>query len=62
MGKEMVDAFRMFDVDDRVKVIVVTGGEEGSKGGRFFCPGADLNVGFDSRRGKEEGRGEYRDG
>jgi enoyl-CoA hydratase/carnithine racemase len=53
MGEEMVQCFRMFDVDDRVKAIVVTGQ------GKMFCPGADLNVGF--RRSKER-LDEHRDG
>jgi enoyl-CoA hydratase/carnithine racemase len=53
MGEEMVQCFRMFDVDDRVKAIVVTGQ------GKMFCPGADLNVGF--RRGRER-LDEHRDG
>jgi enoyl-CoA hydratase/carnithine racemase len=62
MGQEMVRAFEMFDTDDRIKVIVVTGGEEGSKGGRFFCVGADLNVGFERIRDEEEPKSDYRDG
>jgi enoyl-CoA hydratase/carnithine racemase len=61
MGQEMVDVFGKFDADDRIKVIVLTGGEEGSKGGRFFCVGADLNVGFERRRADGR-RGDYRDG
>jgi enoyl-CoA hydratase/carnithine racemase len=61
MGSELVEVFHMFDADDRVKVIVVTGGEEGSKGGRFFCVGADLNIGFERRR-TDGRRGDYRDG
>jgi enoyl-CoA hydratase/carnithine racemase len=61
MGQEIVHAFALFDADSRVKCIVVTGSEAGSKGGRFFCVGADLNVGFDRRR--TDGRmGDYRDG
>jgi enoyl-CoA hydratase/carnithine racemase len=55
MGDEMMRAFNMFDVDDRVKVIVVTGN------GRFFCPGADLNIGFGGR--KDSGQvANHRDG
>ena len=56
MMREIVSAYEMFAVDDRVKVIVLTGH------GRMFCAGADLEVGF--RRNGEEGVGErgHRDG
>ena len=54
MGDEMVRSFRMFDVDTRVKVIIVTAQ------GRFFCPGADLNVGFGGG-GHRERIDEHRD-
>ena len=54
MGDEMVRCFRMFDVDDRVKVIVVTGQ------GKMFCPGADLHIGFGV--GGKERLDERRDG
>jgi enoyl-CoA hydratase/carnithine racemase len=34
--------FPMFDVDERVKVIVLTGA------GKTFCAGADLDIGFNN--------------
>lgn len=37
---ELEKAFAMFDVDDRVRCIVVTGH------GKIFCAGADLELGF----------------
>jgi enoyl-CoA hydratase/carnithine racemase len=40
MREEMEAAYAMFDVDPRVKCIVVTGS------GRIFCAGADLGIGF----------------
>lgn len=51
--REMEHAFHLFDVDDRVKCIVVTGH------GRMFCAGADLDTGFVG--GEEENR-DHRDG
>ncbi|KXL49388.1 hypothetical protein M433DRAFT_65060 [Acidomyces richmondensis BFW] len=50
---EMEHAFQLFDVDDRVKCIVVTGH------GRMFCAGADLDTGF---VGGEEDTRDHRDG
>ena len=51
--RELETAIEMFDVDDRVKCIVITGH------GKMFCAGADLDVGFSS--GKEANR-DHRDG
>ncbi|KAI9820100.1 MAG: hypothetical protein M1832_003807 [Thelocarpon impressellum] len=40
MAADMVHAFSLFDIDDRVKAVVVTGD------GNMFCAGADLEVGL----------------
>lgn len=53
MMQEIEEAYAMFDVDDRVKCIVVTGT------GKIFCAGADLEVGF---IGGYEPVNEHRDG
>lgn len=53
MMEEMERAFAMFDVDDRVKAIVVTGD------GKMFCAGADLEMGLN---GGSEPVNEHRDG
>lgn len=45
--------YPMFDVDERVKVIVLTGA------GKMFCAGADLDVGF---IGGQERVMDHRDG
>jgi enoyl-CoA hydratase/carnithine racemase len=45
--------FPMFDVDERVKVIVLTGA------GKTFCAGADLEIGFNGGRDKTS---DHRDG
>lgn len=37
MMRELEHAFQLFDVDDRVKCVIVTGH------GRMFCAGADLD-------------------
>ncbi len=55
-GEMMLDlenAFRTFDVDERVKVIVLTGA------GKTFCAGADLDIGF---QGGKEKVIDHRDG
>ena len=40
MQEELAHVFSLFDVDDRVNCIVLTGA------GKMFCAGADLDVGF----------------
>lgn len=55
MEEELVRIFAMFDVDDRVRCVVLKGA------GKMFCAGADLDIGFNSQ--KETSReGEHRDG
>ena len=51
--RECEQALELFDVDDRVKCIVITGH------GKMFCAGADLDVGFSYD--KEQNR-DHRDG
>lgn len=53
MMLEIEEAYSMFSVDDRVRVIVVTGH------GRIFCAGADLEIGFSKT---DEPANEHRDG
>ncbi|KAK5131479.1 enoyl-CoA hydratase/isomerase family protein [Cryomyces antarcticus] len=53
MMAELEEAFALFDQDDRVKCIVVTGH------GKMFCAGADLDTGF---VGGEERIRSHRDG
>lgn len=43
MVAELEEAFQLFDLDDRVKCIIVTGA------GKMFCAGADLDQGFGKR-------------
>ncbi|KAJ5493481.1 Enoyl-CoA hydratase AFT3-1 [Penicillium diatomitis] len=53
MVQDFEKLYAMFDVDERVKVIVLTGA------GRTFCAGADLELGFSST---QERPAEHRDG
>ncbi|KAF4548683.1 Enoyl-CoA hydratase-like protein [Elsinoe fawcettii] len=53
MAEELEEAFTLFDLDDRVRCIVVTGS------GKMFCAGADLGRGFSPKA--KEGR-DHRDG
>lgn len=54
MMLELEEAFTLFDIDDRVRCIVVTGH------GKMFCAGADLELGF--RRVVETRGADHRDG
>jgi enoyl-CoA hydratase/carnithine racemase len=49
MGLELEDAFRRADLDDDVRVIIVTGA------GRGFCGGADISAGADAFNTSTEG-------
>ena len=53
MRDELIRAYSLFDIDDRVKCIVFTGQ------GKMFCAGADLDIGF---RKNPEGLKNHRDG
>jgi enoyl-CoA hydratase/carnithine racemase len=53
MMEEIERSFALFDVDDRVKCVVVTGD------GKIFCAGADLEIGFE---GVKERVNDHKDG
>lgn len=54
MVQDFEKLFPMFDVDERVKVVVLTGA------GKIFCAGADLDIGFRSKN--PERPADHRDG
>ncbi|KAH1417462.1 hypothetical protein KXW29_005348 [Aspergillus fumigatus] len=47
MAEDLERVFGMFDLDERVKVVVLTGA------GKTFCAGADLEIGFGGGRERE---------
>ncbi|PSK48675.1 3-hydroxypropionyl-coenzyme A dehydratase [Elsinoe australis] len=53
MAEELEEAFTLFDLDDRVRCIVVTGA------GKMFCAGADLSRGFSPKAAQAR---DHRDG
>ena len=55
MEEELVRVYSMFDVNDRVKCVVLTGA------GTIFCAGADLDVGFEVQN-ESAREGEHTDG
>lgn len=55
MVQDFEKFFPMFDVDERVKVIVLTGA------GKIFCAGADLDIGFNSHV-EQHAAANHRDG
>ncbi len=58
MALEIRDVYSLFDVDERVRCIILTGA-----GDKFFCAGADLNANertLDLNEGEREQ--DYRDG
>lgn len=54
--EELEQAFQYFDLDDRVRCVVVT------SSGRIFCGGADLNPNVGSFQGGKERVSDHRDG
>lgn len=53
MAEDLERVFAMFDVDERVKTVVLTGA------GNTFCAGADLEIGFPE--GRDERPVDHRD-
>ena len=53
MAESLEQVFQMFHLDERVKVVVLTGA------GKRFCAGADLDMGFGNGTG--ENPQDYRD-
>jgi enoyl-CoA hydratase/carnithine racemase len=47
MAENLERVFGMFDLDERVKAVVLTGA------GKTFCAGADLEIGFGGGRERE---------
>lgn len=56
MMRELEQVFQLFDLDDRVRCVVVTGA------GRTFCAGADLTPGQGAFQGGLERTNDHRDG
>lgn len=46
MADSLTQAYQMFHIDPRVKVVVLTGA------GRMFCAGMDLDIGFGEGNGR----------
>ena len=56
MMRDFELVYPMLDLDERVKCVVITGA------GRFFCAGADLDIGFPSgKEGERERLMDHRD-